>query len=89
MAQGCAVVASDIACHRELLVHGHTGMRFAAGSRQSLAEALAQLLDSPWRLRSFGRAAMDAIAGAHTWAAAAAGYRSLYESVLADARGRC
>lgn len=89
MAQGCAVVASDIACHRELLVHGHTGMLFAAGSRQSLAETLAQLLDERWRLRPLGAAAMDAIAGTHTWTAAAAGYRRLYESVLAEARGRC
>ena len=89
MAQGCAVVASDIACHRELLIHGHTGMLFAAGSRQSLAETLTQLLAEPSRLGLLGQAAMDAIAGAHTWAAAAAGYRRLYESVLADARGRC
>jgi hypothetical protein len=89
MAQGCAVVASDIACHRELLVHGYTGMLFAAGSRQSLAETLKQLLDEPWRRPLLGQAAMDAIAGAHTWTAAAAGYRRLYESVLADTRGRC
>jgi hypothetical protein len=89
MAQGCAVVASDIACHRELLIHGYTGMLFAAGSRQSLAEVLVQLLDEPWRLRPLGEAAVEAIAGAHTWTVAAAGYRRLYESVLADARGRC
>jgi glycosyltransferase involved in cell wall biosynthesis len=89
MALGCAVVASDIGCHRDLLVHGHTGMLFAAGSRQSLVERLAQLLDERWRLRPLGRAAMQCIAGTHTWTAAAAGYRRLYESVLAEARGRC
>lgn len=89
MAQGCAVVASDIACHRELLIHGYTGMLFTAGSRQSLAETLAQLLDERWRLRPLGEAAMQYAAGAHTWTAAAAGYRRLYESVLAEARGRC
>jgi glycosyltransferase involved in cell wall biosynthesis len=89
MALGCAVVASDIGCHRDLLVHGHTGMLFAAGSRQSLVERLAQLLDERWRLRPLGRAAMQCIAGSHTWTAAAAGYRRLYESVLAEARGRC
>jgi len=89
MAQGCAVVASDIACHRELLMHGHTGMLFAAGSRQSLHDTLARLLDERWRLPPLGQAAVDAIAGAHTWTAAAAGYRRLYETVLADARGRC
>jgi hypothetical protein len=89
MAQGCAVVASDIACHRELLVHGHTGMLFAAGSRKSLVETLAPLLDEPWRRRPLGQAAMQCIAGTHHWAAAAGGYRRLYESVLADARRGC
>jgi hypothetical protein len=89
MAQGCAVVASDIACHRELLVHGLTGMLFAAGSRKSLVEILAQLLDQTWRLRRLGQAAMQFTASTHTWTAAACGYRRLYESVLADARGRC
>lgn len=89
MAQGCAVVASDLACHRELLVHGHTGMLFEAGSRKSLVEVLAPLLDQPWRRRPLGQAAVQCIASAHHWTAAAAGYRRLYESVLADARGRC
>lgn len=87
MAQGCAVVASDIACHRELLVHGHSGMLFAAGSRNALVDALVPLLDETWRLRPLGRAAAGCVAATHSWTAAATRYRALYESVLADARG--
>jgi glycogen synthase len=86
MALGCAVVASDIACHRELLVHGHSAMLFAAGSHRSLADVLAQLLAETWRLRALGQAAAQRAASAHHWTAAAAGYRRLYESVLAGAR---
>lgn len=88
MALGCAVVASDIACHRELLIHGHSGMLFAAGNRKALVDVLAQLLEAAWRLRALGEAAAQRAATAHHWTAAAAGYRNLYESVLADARRR-
>jgi len=86
MAQGCAVVASDIPCHRDLLVHGHSGMLFAAGSRKALADVLAQLLEAPWRLRPLGQAAAQCIAATHDWTSAAARYRRLYETVLSDAR---
>jgi glycogen synthase len=87
MAQGCAVVASDIPCHRDLLVHGHSGMLFAAGSRKALADVLAQLLDETPRLRALGQAAAQCVAATHNWTSSAARYRRLYESVLADARG--
>ena len=87
MARGCAVVASDIACHREVLVHGHSGMLFAAGSGMSLVDVLAQLLGDTARLRALGQAAARAVAASHNWTATAAGYRRLYAAVLADARG--
>ncbi|MDN4053903.1 glycosyltransferase family 4 protein [Massilia sp. YIM B02763] len=84
MAQGCTVVASDIACHAELLVNGHNGMLFRAGSRTALCGALARLLDDPLRLRPLGRAAADTIAARHSWPVAAARYRKLYETILHD-----
>ena len=87
MARGCAVVASDIACHREVLVHGHSGMLFAAGSGMSLVDVLAQLLGDTARLRALGQAAARAVAASHNWTATAAGYRRLYAAVLAEARG--
>lgn len=86
MAQGCGIVASDIACHRELLVHGHSAMLFRAGSRSELASALLGLLDRPERLRALGSAAAERAASQHSWSVTAARYRCLYEHVLAGQR---
>jgi len=86
MAQGCTIVASDIGCHRELLVHGHTAMLFQAGSRKALAEVLLGLLQRPERRRALGMAAASHAAARHSWPAAAASYRRLYQHVLADQR---
>jgi hypothetical protein len=87
MTRGCAIVASDIACHRELLVHGHSAMLFAAGSGMSLVDVLAPLLGDTARLRALGQAAAHTVAATHNWTATAAGYRRLYAAVLADAHG--
>jgi len=88
MASGCAIVASDIACHRDLLVHGHSGMLFAAGSRAALVDVLGQLLEQTCRLRALGLAAARSVAATHDWTATATRYRRLYETILADARRR-
>jgi glycosyltransferase involved in cell wall biosynthesis len=89
MAQGCAIVASDIDCHRELLVHGHSGILFQSGSRAALGEAIAGLLDQPGRLALLGAEAASYIATRRSWDATATRYRQLYERVLADCgRGR-
>jgi len=83
MAQGCAVVASDLDCHRDLLVHGHSGILFGAGSGVALLDALLRLLAEPARLPELGRAAASHVAKEHSWEATAARYRRLYETVLA------
>jgi glycosyltransferase involved in cell wall biosynthesis len=89
MAQGCAIVASDIDCHRELLVHGHSGILFQSGSRAALAEAIAGLLDQPGRQALLGAEAAAYVDSRRSWAATATRYRQLYERVLADCgRGR-
>jgi glycosyltransferase involved in cell wall biosynthesis len=86
MAQGCAIVASDIACHRELLVHGHSGLLFQSGSRAALADAIAGLLAGPRRLAVLGAEAAAYVDSRRSWSATAARYRCLYERVLADSR---
>jgi glycosyltransferase involved in cell wall biosynthesis len=86
MAQGCAIVASDLACHRELLVHGHSGILFQSGSRAALVEAIAGLLAEPRRLAALGTEAAAFVDSRRSWSATAARYRCLYERVLADSR---
>ena len=82
LAQGCAVVASDLACHRELLVHGHSGMLFEAGKRASLVKAIEQVLAEPWRIDALGAAARDFMATRRSWELTAARYRRIYEMVI-------
>ena len=88
MAQGCAVVASDIDCHRSLVVHGHSGFLFDAGSGVALLDALLRLLTEPARLPALGRAAAAHVARERSWEATAVRYRRLYEAVLAEHRRR-
>jgi glycosyltransferase involved in cell wall biosynthesis len=83
MAQGCAIVASDIACHRDLLVHGHSGVLFGAGSTVCLLDALARMLGEPWRGPALGQGAFDFVASKRSWEATAARYCRLYDTVLA------
>jgi glycosyltransferase involved in cell wall biosynthesis len=83
MAQGCAVVASDVACHRELLVHGHSGVLFQAGSCAALVDAIDGLLAQPWRLPALGVAAAAFVQGRRSWELTARRYRRLYETLLA------
>jgi glycogen(starch) synthase len=84
MAQGCAIVASDIAVHRELLVHGHNAILFRAGDRRALAKVLLDLLERPERRQALGREAAAFAAARHSWTVTAGCYRRLYETVLAD-----
>jgi hypothetical protein len=82
LAQGCAIVASDIPCHRELLVHGHSGLLFEAGSCAALEKAILALLAEPRRIDALGAAARDFMRTRRSWEATAARYRKVYEMVL-------
>ena len=74
MAAGCAVVASNLRCFDDYLVHGETGLRFNHGGAEAvaaLAGQLERLLTEPALTSGLGaagrRAALDfsvsAIAG--------------------------
>lgn len=47
MARGLPVIASDVGGPAEMITHGEDGLLFEPGNEQSLAEAIAQLLDHP------------------------------------------
>jgi glycosyltransferase involved in cell wall biosynthesis len=82
LVQGCAIVASDLPCHRELLVHGHSGVLFEAGNGAALVKAILELLAEPRRIDALGAAARDFMRTHRSWEATAAHYRKVYEMVL-------
>ena len=56
MGAGLAVVATDVPGHREVVIHGETGLLVPAEDPGALAEAVAALLADPARRRSMGEA---------------------------------
>jgi len=82
LAQGCAIVASDIPCHRELLMHEHSGLLFAAGNRAALEKTILALLSEPRRIDALGAAARDFMRTRRSWEVTAMRYRRVYEMVL-------
>ncbi|HSV46861.1 MAG TPA: TIGR04063 family PEP-CTERM/XrtA system glycosyltransferase, partial [Ramlibacter sp.] len=78
MAQGRVLVASDVGGHKELIRHGETGQLFQAGSAESLATTLSDLLDqrTSWAgLRAAGRRFVES---ERNWAASVANYVAAY-----------
>ena len=78
MAQGHLLVASDVGGHRELIRHGETGILFRAGSAESLAEAIIELLRNraPWsQLRSRARRFVEQ---ERSWPASVARYGAIF-----------
>ena len=82
MAQGRLMVASDVGGHKELIRHGETGMLFAAGSADALADALASLLQQSERwpqLRAAGRRFVET---ERNWANSVANYVAPYQRLV-------
>jgi PEP-CTERM/exosortase A-associated glycosyltransferase len=88
MAQGRLLVASDVGGHRELIRNGETGVLFQAGSADSLASAIVQLLAKReyWpELRHAGRRFVEQ---ERNWAASVGNYAAFYERLLAGSTAR-
>ncbi|NUU01806.1 TIGR04063 family PEP-CTERM/XrtA system glycosyltransferase [Herbaspirillum robiniae] len=85
MAQGRLVAASDVGGHRELIVDGKTGVLFAAGAPEALAEKVLALLAAPqqWpQLRAAGRHFVET---ERNWAASVARYQNIYPRLVSPA----
>lgn len=78
MAQGIAVVASDIGGHRELIDNGRTGHLVLPEDPGALADTLAEVLGSESKRSSTIVAARDYVSTARTWARSVEGYRQAY-----------
>ena len=79
MAQGQLFVASDVGGHKELIEHNKTGVLFNAGSADSLAQALLDLLNNPalWPvLKTNGR---EFVENVRNWKNSVAKYVEPYE----------
>lgn len=78
MAQGRLVVASDVGGHKELIREGDTGVLFAAGRADALAQAVTDLLArrADWQgMRDRGRAFVEQ---ERTWQASVNRYQAVY-----------
>lgn len=83
MAQGRALVASDVGGHRELIRHGSTGLLFAPGDVAGLQQAILRLLGDPalrGRLAAEGRRFVES---ERTWLRSVDRYESVYAALAA------
>ena len=83
MAQGRLVLASDVGGHRELIEHGKTGMLFAAGDGQALADALLDLLQAAASWPGLKQAARAYVERERNWGASVERYAGVYQRLLA------
>jgi PEP-CTERM/exosortase A-associated glycosyltransferase len=86
MARGRIVLASDVGGHRELIRGGETGFFFKAGSVESLADAILDILSKSdlWpKVRSQARRFVE---HERTWQGSVARYREAYGRALSSVR---
>ncbi|MDA1223277.1 MAG: glycosyltransferase [Planctomycetota bacterium] len=82
MAEGCAVVCSDIPGHREILGEGRAGRLFPAGDAGSLSATLAALALDPSLRDRMSRDAQQLQRDRYSVTAMVEGYRALYARML-------
>jgi len=85
MAQGRVLVASDVGGHRELITNGETGVLFRAGDKDSLAQAILQLLAAPERWPLMRERGRHFVERERNWERSVAGYRTIFDSLRPEA----
>jgi PEP-CTERM/exosortase A-associated glycosyltransferase len=80
MAQGKLVLASDVGGHRELIRHGETGRLFKAGSPDSVAEAVAELLSQRDAWAAQRQAGRTYVEQERNWPASVRIYQRVYDA---------
>ena len=56
MAAGLAIVASDVPGHRDVVIHGETGLLAPPGDSAAIADAISSLVTDPVRRKVIGEA---------------------------------
>ncbi len=88
MANGLAVIASDVAGNRELIRHGESGLLFAAGDENGLIQCIKKCFDSPNLRIKCGEGARQTFQENYDFAKNSIQYLELYKR-LCGARCRC
>jgi PEP-CTERM/exosortase A-associated glycosyltransferase len=82
MAQGKAVLASDVGGHRELIADGRTGRLFRAGDVDDLVRAALDLLGDADLRRQYGVCGRAFVETERNWRVCVASYADVYRGVL-------
>jgi len=82
MAQGRAVLASDVGGHRELIRNGETGRLFEAGNAIALADAVLATLGEEEETASMRKKARHFVETERSWASSVRRYAAVYGSIL-------
>jgi PEP-CTERM/exosortase A-associated glycosyltransferase len=82
MAQGRALVASDVGGHRELIRHGETGCLFEAGNAAALANAVLAMLEDANGTASMREKARRLVETERSWASSVSRYAAVYGPIL-------
>ncbi|HZR04066.1 MAG TPA: TIGR04063 family PEP-CTERM/XrtA system glycosyltransferase [Burkholderiales bacterium] len=82
MAQGRLLVASDVGGHRELIQDDKTGLLFTAGSTESLARRIIDLIEQPQRWAELRTNARRFVETERTWPISVARYQKVYSHCL-------
>jgi glycosyltransferase involved in cell wall biosynthesis len=88
MAAGVPVVVTDVPGHRDVVVHGETGLLVPAEDSRALAEAVAGLVADPARRRKMGEAGRERVLERFTVRRMVDETIGVYRRVLAAARRR-
>lgn len=82
MAQGRAVVASDVGGHQELIRSGETGLMFRAGDPRSLADTVLHLIEHPELALAMRDEARRYVETERSWSASVSRYAGVYAKLL-------
>jgi PEP-CTERM/exosortase A-associated glycosyltransferase len=83
MAQGKAVIASDVGGHKELISDNETGFLFSAGDSQELAQRLVELLADKNKLNSVVHAGRVYVEDVRNWQNSVRNYLPIYDALIA------